>query len=70
MLGVKLGFTDTDSFMYSLECEENVYQKLKKIDPEGRWMDFSNFPPDHPNFTKQNHLIPGKFKDEGAGLVK
>ena len=69
MLGMKLGFTDTDSFMYQLPCEQNIYAKLLEIDPDGRWMDFSNYPEDHINFSKRNHLIPGKFKDEGAGKI-
>ena len=62
-----LGFTDTDSFMYSIPCEEDIYQKLKTLDPEGRWMDFSNYPPGWCENQERNKLIPGKFKDEGAG---
>lgn len=65
--GAKLGFTDTDSFMYQLPCPTNIYEKFKELDPEEKWMDFSNYPPNHPNFSKTNHLVPGKFKDEGAG---
>ena len=65
---VKLGFTDTDSFLYSLPSTENIYSKLRKIDPEEKWMDFSNYSEQHPNFSRKNHLIPGKFKDEGAGM--
>ena len=65
--GTKLGFTDTDSFMYAIPCEENIYSRLLELDPNGEWMDFSNYPEDHPNYSRVNHLIPGKFKDEGAG---
>ena len=66
---VLLGFTDTDSFMYSIPCEEDIYQKLKTLDPEGRWMDFSNYPPGWCENQGRNKLIPGKFKDEGAGTI-
>ena len=30
-------------------------------------MDFSNYPPSHPQYSTVNHLIPGKFKVEEAG---
>ena len=63
----KLGFTDTDSFCYQIRCETDIYQKIKELDPDERWMDWSNFPQDHPNFSMKNKLVPGKFKDEGAG---
>ena len=64
---MKLGFTDTDSFMYLLPCETNIYSKLQELDVGRLWMDFSNYPPSHPQYSAVNHLIPGKFKDEGAG---
>ena len=64
----KLGFTDTDSFLYSLHSTDNIYSKLRKIDPEEKWMDFSSYSKQHPNYSRKNHLIPGKFKDEGAGM--
>ena len=66
--GVLLGFTDTDSFMYSLPCEEDIYQKLKDLDPDGEWMDFSNYPGGWCDNQERNRLVPGKFKDEGAGI--
>ena len=31
-------------------------------------MDFSNYSKQHENYSRKNHLIPGKFKDEGAGI--
>jgi len=66
---VLLGFTDTDSFMYSLPCEcEDISQKLKDLDPEGKWMDFSNYPKGWCENQERNRLVPGKFKDEGAGI--
>ena len=32
-------------------------------------MDFSDYPPDHPNFNKANKKVLGKFKDEVNGKV-
>lgn len=68
MIDVKLGFTDTDSFCYLIPSEENIYQKLKQLDPDEEWMDWSNYSSDHPNYSRKNHLIPGRFKDEGGGI--
>ena len=65
--GTKLGFTDTDSFCYLIPSEQDISLKLKELDPEERWMDWSNYPTDHPNYSLKNKLVPGKFKDEGAG---
>ena len=31
-------------------------------------MDFSNYPEEHPNYSRKNHLVPGKFKDEGGSV--
>jgi len=51
-----------------MECKDNIYDKLKELDVGETWMDFSNYPPSHPNFSMTNHLVPGKFKDEGGGI--
>ena len=56
---VKLGFTDTDSFLYQIPCEGNIYTKLQELDPEQKWMDFSNYDVHHPNYSRKNHLVPG-----------
>ena len=29
-------------------------------------MDFSNYPPEHKNYNKEKHLVPGYFKDENG----
>ena len=29
-------------------------------------MDFSNYSPDHKNYNKDKHLVPGYFKDENG----
>ena len=58
--GCKVLFTDTDSFCYSIPGEEDVYAKMRG----NEWFDFSNFPKDHPNYSENNKMVPGKFKDE------
>ena len=58
----KLLFTDTDSLCYEIS-NENVYEKLKLA----RFMDFSNFPVNHPLHSTVNYLKPGYLKDEAGG---
>ena len=64
---LKVGFSDTDSFLYHLTYQGDIYEKLKLLDPQERWFDFSNYPVNHPNYSLTNKLVPGRFKDEGAG---
>ena len=64
--GALLGFTDTDSFLYLLPSPTDIYEKLHELDVNGRWMDWSNLPENHPLRSTQNRLIPGKFKEEGG----
>ena len=66
--GLKLGFTDTDSFCYEIEHKGDIYEKLKELDASESIFDFSNYPENHPNYSMKNYLVPGKFKDEGAGV--
>ena len=63
--GTKLLFTDTDSFCYHIPTEDNLYESIKK---RYDWIDFSNYSEDHPNHDITNRMIPGKFKDETAGV--
>ena len=60
--GTKLAFTDTDSFMYRITYEGNIYKRLKELDADEEWFDFSNYSCDHPNFSRRNHLVPGNWK--------
>ena len=55
-----------DSFTYHISTEEDAYEKLK-----GRthFMDFSNYPKDHPNYTAENYLVPGFWKEEGKSKL-
>ena len=67
--GTKLAFTDTDSFCYWIPYPTNIYDRLRELDADHQWMDFSNYPKDHPNYYDGNKLTPGKFKDETAGTA-
>ena len=58
--GFKVLFTDTDSLCYSIPNVDNVYEVMKG----SKRFDFSNFPQDHPNYSTDNKMVPGKFKDE------
>ena len=64
--GAKLLFTDTDSFCYWIPSKTDVYADFKG---NQGWFDFSNYEIDHPNFDYDvNNLVPGKMKDEMAGI--
>ena len=63
----QLLFTDTDSLMYEVECED-IYQTMSS----GRfdWFDMSNFSQDHPKYffdMQENKAKVGMMKDECAG---
>ena len=55
----ELLMTDTDSILFSIECDDFVtkYKKLPK-------MDFSNFPPGHVLYNTENKMKLLHFKDE------
>merc|ERR1712243_119876 len=52
--------TDTDSLCYIIPDVQNVHEVIKG----SKRFDFSNFPQDHPNYSTDYRMIPGKFKDE------
>ena len=58
---VKVCHIDTDSFTYKIECNEDLYRVLAE---RTDIIDFSNYPPHHPCFNKDNYLQPGFWKDE------
>ena len=62
---VNLAYTDTDSFIRHTETED-IYTDFNNLQEH---MDFSDYPPDHPNFNKANKKVLGKFKDEVNGKV-
>ena len=59
----KLLFSDTDSFCYHIETDNDVYKDIKG----NEWFDFSNYVEVHNNFDDSKELTPGFFKDEFAG---
>jgi hypothetical protein len=64
---VKLCYTDTDSFVLSIETED-VYDDFMK--PElNKHMDFSDYPKDHKSYNNSNKKVLGKFKDEENGKL-
>ena len=66
---VKLGMSDTDSFLYLIQHKGDIYKKLKEINIQHNIFDFSNYPKDHVYFNMNNALTPGCFKDEGGGGI-
>ena len=63
--GIKLVFTDTDSFLLNIPTND-LYQDLAKLQQH---FDFSNYPKNHPLYSTKNKAVLGKFKDETAGEV-
>ena len=62
---MKLAYTDTDSFVIHIETQD-IYEDLKQIED---YMDFSDYPTDHPNYNIANKKVLGKFKDEMNGHI-
>jgi len=62
---IKLVYTDTDSFVIHIETDD-LYEDLKQISD---YMDFSDYPKDHPNYDTTNKKVLGKFKDDMHGNI-
>ncbi len=62
---IELGYTDTDSFIIKVNTED-VYEDFKELN---YYMDFSDYPKDHPNYDNSNKKVLGKFKDELNGKI-
>jgi hypothetical protein len=58
-------FTDTDSQTFLIETED-VYKDMREMKEQ---YDFSNYPEDHPMYSTANKGVPGKMKDETAGVA-
>ena len=64
---VKLCYTDTDSFILSIESKD-VYDDFLK--PElNKHMDFSDYPSDHKCYNVSNKRVLGMFNDEENGKL-
>ena len=62
---IKLVYTDTDSYVIKVETDD-LYEDFKEMND---YMDFSDYPPEHPNYDKTNKKVLGKFKDEMNGKI-
>ena len=60
---LELLFTDTDSLCINVTTED-VYKDMLDMHDD---LDCSDYPPDHPLFSKKNKKVIGKFKDEMNG---
>ena len=58
-------YTDTDSYVFKIDIDD-VYEDFKEISD---YMDFSDYPENHPNYDKSNKEVLGKFKDEVVGKI-
>lgn len=58
---IDLGFSDTDSFLFKVKNAAVFNEHIKKF------MDFSNFSPEHKNFDEKNKAQLGYFKNELGG---
>lgn len=58
-----LGMTDTDSFLFRVTNPTNFWKHMKV------YMDFSNYPQDHPLFSVSNKAKLGFFKNELCGKL-
>ena len=76
----QLLFTDTDSLCVSIEGRNDIYRDIRdgvvELNASGdsidaaHLFDFSNYPPDHPCYSKDFKAVPGKMKDElGANVL-
>lgn len=64
---IRLLYTDTDSFIYEICCED-IFLELRKLN---NFFDFSNFPKDNPLYNTLHKKVPGYFKDEtGSKQIK
>ena len=62
----RLLFTDTDSLMYEIKSNEDIYEKIY-VDKD--LFDFSDYSKDSKFFDDTNKKVIGKIKDELAGKV-
>ena len=62
---IKLVYTDTDSYVIKVETDD-LYEDFVEIN---EYMDFSDYPTEHPNHDKSNKKVLGKFRDEMNGKI-
>ena len=62
---MKLAYTDTDSFVIHIETDY-TYEYLKQIED---YMDFPDYPSDHPNYNIANKKVLGKFDEMNGNII-
>jgi hypothetical protein len=62
---LQLLMTDTDSFIFKIECDD-IFEELAKYK---HMFDFSNYDKTHKHFSTQNKKVPGKMKREYPGDI-
>jgi hypothetical protein len=62
---IKLLFTDTDSLCYEITTKD-LYADMQQILDQ---LDTSDYPADHPLYSRDNCKVIGKFKDECNGIA-
>ena len=62
---IKLVYTDIDSYVIKVEIDD-LYENFEEIN---KYMDFSDYPAEHPNHDKSNKKVLGKFKGEINGKI-
>ena len=62
---IKLLCTDTDSFIFEIECDD-ICSEMNKYK---NMFDFSNYGKKHPMYSDLNKKVPGKFKREYPGTI-
>lgn len=63
-LKFQLGMSDTDSFLFKVSDGRRFREHVRDI------MDFSNYPPNHRDFSNAHKSELGYFKDEFCGKLK
>jgi len=63
---LRLLYTDTDSFVYLVTTDRDLYQVLRE---NKKYFDFSDYLQTHPCFDLSNKKVIGKFKDEANGNI-
>ena len=58
---IQLCFSDTDSLLYRIGGDQNVYETMKAHEED---FDFSDYPRDHFCYSSKNKKVIGCFKDE------
>ena len=58
-----LFYSDTDSFVYEMRSRD-FFAEIQRKKSVAEQFDFSNFPPEHPLYSRDNARVTLKFKDE------